>query len=80
MATRLAPELFVRSHKKNIINLLYLKEIHSDQKLVVTLANGDEVEVSRRKAAPFLKQVQQFQQRMDDLSLLPAEPVLAGLC
>ena len=62
---RLSPKLFVRSHKKNIINLLYLEAIHpEEQQLSVSMVNGDRVEVSRRKASRFIKQVKGFQQEL----------------
>jgi two-component system LytT family response regulator len=64
---RLSPKVFVRSHKKNIVNLLYLQSIHSDpigQHLSVSLLNGDRVDVSRRKVSVFIKQVKGFQQEL----------------
>lgn len=65
MESRLSPKVFVRPHKKNIINLLYLEGIHPDaQQLSVSLANGHRVEVSRRKASRFMKQVKGFQQEI----------------
>ena len=65
MESRLSPKVFVRPHKKNIINLLYLDDIHPDQQqLSVSLVNGDRVEVSRRKASRFMKQVKGFQQEI----------------
>lgn len=68
MESRLSPKVFVRPHKKNIINLLYLEEIHPDQQqLSVSLMNGHRVEVSRRKASRFIKQVKGFQQQVGAL-------------
>lgn len=65
METRLSPRVFVRPHKKNIINLLYLEAVHPDrQQLSVSLVNGDRIEVSRRKASRFIKQVKGFQQEI----------------
>ena len=62
---RLSPRVFVRPHKKNIINMLYVNAIHPDhQQLCVSLINGDRVEVSRRKASRFIKQVRGFQQEL----------------
>ncbi len=73
MESRLSPKVFVRPHKKNIINLLYLEGIHPDrQQLSVSLVNGDRIEVSRRKASRFIKQVRGFQQELltlDSLSI-----------
>lgn len=66
--SRLSPKVFVRSHKRNIINLLYLEGIHpGHQQLMVSLVNGDRVEVSRRKATGFIKQVHGFQQELMSL-------------
>ena len=66
--SRLSSKVFVRSHKRNIINLLYLEGIHPDhQQLMVSLVNGDRVEVSRRKASEFIKQVNGFQQELTEL-------------
>ena len=64
---RLFPKVFVRSHKRNIVNLLYLESIHSDptrQHLCVSLVNGDRVDVSRRKMSGFIKLVKGFQQEL----------------
>ncbi|WP_051041150.1 LytR/AlgR family response regulator transcription factor [Fibrisoma limi] len=75
MESRLSSKVFVRPHKKNIINLLYLQDIHPDrQQLTVSLVNGDRVEVSRRKASRFIKQVRGFQQELLALHE-DAEPV-----
>lgn len=71
MESRLSPRVFVRPHKKNIINLLYLKGIHPEperQQLSVSLVNGDLVEVSRRKARAFMKHVRGFQEEVMELS------------
>lgn len=68
MASRLSPGIFARSHKKNIINLLYLNELHFDRKsLAVSLTNGDRVHVSRRKALDFVREVHGFQQQLDGM-------------
>lgn len=67
MEGRLSPRVFVRLHKKNIVNLLYLQDIHPDrnrQHLSISLVNGDWVDVSRRKASGFMKQVKGFQQEL----------------
>lgn len=72
MESRLSPKVFVRPHKKNIINLLYLENIYPDrQQLSVSLVNGDRVEVSRRKASRFIKQVKGFQQELSALDSIP---------
>lgn len=68
MESRLAPGVFARPHKKNIVNLLYLEDQHPHRNQhTVQLANGDRVEVSRRKASHFFRQVEGFQQRMMEL-------------
>lgn len=65
LESRLSPRVFVRPHKKNIINLLYLKDLHPDSpQMSVSLVNGTRVEVSRRKASLFIKQVLGFQQEL----------------
>lgn len=77
MESRLSPKVFVRPHKKNIINLLYLEAVHPDnQQLSVSLVNGDRIEVSRRKASRFIKQVKGFQQ---ELLILDAKPLPSAL-
>ena len=79
MESRLSPKVFVRPHKKNIINLLYLDGIYPDhQQLSVSLVNGDRVEVSRRKASRFMKQVKGFRQEIDLLASLPDLAVMAA--
>ncbi|MCY7357883.1 MAG: LytTR family transcriptional regulator [Rudanella sp.] len=65
---RLPANVFARSHKKNLINLLYLQEISPNQQpFTVVLSNGDFVEVSRRKAPQFYRQIELFQQEMQNL-------------
>lgn len=65
---RLPANVFARSHKKNLINLLYLQEISPNrQPFTVVLSNGDLVEVSRRKATQFYRQIESFQQEMKSL-------------
>ena len=77
MESRLSPKVFVRPHKKSIINLLYLESIHPDkQQLSVSMVNGDRVEVSRRKASRFIKQVKGFQQELMILDSKPTAPIV----
>lgn len=77
MESRLSPKVFVRPHKKNIINLLYLQGVHPEgpsfgrMQLYASLVNGHRIEVSRRKATRFVKQVKGFQQEMQSLVTLP---------
>ena len=68
MESRLSPTVFVRLHKKNIINLLYLDGIFPErQQLKISLVNGDRVDVSRRKASRFMKRVKGFRQELTAL-------------
>lgn len=86
MEGRLSPKVFVRPHKKNIINLMYLQGVHPEgasfgrPQLCARLVNGHCIEVSRRKATWFLKQVKGFQQEVQSLKALPldAETILAA--
>ena len=79
MESRLSPKVFVRPHKKNIINLLYLEDIHPDrQQLSVSLVNGDRIEVSRRKASRFIKQVRGFQKELMTLDESPVTLLLVA--
>ncbi|MVM39440.1 LytTR family transcriptional regulator [Spirosoma sp. HMF3257] len=79
MESRLSPKVFARPHKKNIINLLYLEALHPDhQQLSVSLVNGDRIEVSRRKASRFIKQVRGFQQELLVLDAKPTTPMLVA--
>ncbi len=67
--SRLSPTVFARSHKKNIVNLLYLQEVGADhQPFVMSLANGDRVDISRRKATAFMRHVSGFQETMKRLA------------
>ncbi|WP_375444261.1 LytR/AlgR family response regulator transcription factor [uncultured Fibrella sp.] len=69
MASRLAPDVFARPHKKNIVNLMYLDEAHpSRNQLTVQLTNGDRIDVSRRKASIFFRQLEGFQQKVQTLA------------
>ena len=72
MEERLSPSMFVRPHKKNIINLLYLQEIRPGKTMSVRLTNGDEVEVSRRKVSQFLQTVRTFQRELLPLTAMQA--------
>lgn len=77
MESRLSPRVFVRPHKNSIINLLYLKSINPDgQQLSVSLVNGDRIDVSRRKASRFIKQVRGFQQELMILDAQPPAPIV----
>ncbi len=68
MQARLSPTLFARLHKKNIINLMYLDDIHNGAtQMSVSLINGDRVDVSRRKAPLFIEQVSGFRQAVDQV-------------
>ncbi len=68
MESRLLPGVFARSHKKNIVNLLYLSGLHPDrQSLTVSLTNGDRVDVSRRKASHFMREVHGFQAQLQGM-------------
>ena len=74
--SRLSPKVFVRSHKKNIVNLLYLEGIHPDrEQLSISLVNGDRVGVSRRKASGFMRQVKGFQQQLIALDITHTTPL-----
>lgn len=73
MESRLPTAVFARSHKKNLINLLYLREISPNrQPFTVKLSNGDFVEVSRRRASQFYRQIELFEQQMQLLRLIEA--------
>lgn len=68
MHSRLSAAVFARPHKKNIVNMLYLEDLHpSRHQLSVQLANGDKIDVSRRKASGFFRQVEGFQQKVQEL-------------
>ena len=74
---RLSPKMFVRPHKKNIINLLYLDGIHNNfPQLSISLVNGDRMDVSRRKASLFIEQVKGFQQELKALKTAQPATVL----
>ena len=49
---------FFRVHRSDIINLDYLKSYEKSRQGIVTLANGDEVVVSRNRREAFLEKVQ----------------------
>lgn len=68
MERRLDSSVFARSHKKNIVNLLYLSDFHpTSHSLEVSLINGDRVEVSRRKAPDFIREALGFQDQIQEL-------------
>lgn len=79
MESRLSPKVFVRPHKKNIINLMYLQGVHPEgasfgrPQLCASLVNGHRIEVSRRKATQFIRQVRGFQQEVQSLTALPTD-------
>ena len=82
--SRLSAKVFVRPHKKNIINLMYLQDVqaagasYGRPQLCASLVNGHRVEVSRRKASRFMKQVKGFQQEVQSLNPLPAVVAVAA--
>jgi two-component system, LytTR family, response regulator len=49
--------VFFRSHRSFLINLSQIKEYHKGNGGTITMANGDEIEVSRRKKEEFLLKV-----------------------
>jgi two-component system, LytTR family, response regulator len=68
LSARLPLSVFARPHKKNMINLLYLNEIGPGAKpYTVQLSTGELVNISRRKAADFLRHVSGFQETMKQL-------------
>jgi two-component system, LytTR family, response regulator len=70
METRLSADIFVRPHKKNIVNLLYLEDVQGGaNQLTITLVNGDEIEVSRRKASSFVRQLNRFRLAINQLTI-----------
>jgi two-component system LytT family response regulator len=51
---------FFRIHKSSIINLNYLKEYNSKNGLIVTLKNGEQITVSRRRASDFYEKIKSY--------------------
>lgn len=51
---------FFRIHKSSIINLNYLKEYNSKNGLMATLKNGEQINVSRRRASDFFEKVKLY--------------------
>jgi len=45
---------FFRIHHSHIINLRHLKEMKNDEELKVTMSDGSELEVSKRKRSDFM--------------------------
>ena len=70
LTSRLAPSVFARPHRKNVVNMLYLEELNpTRQQLTVKLSNGDRIGVSRRKASDFFRQLEGFQQKVLELAV-----------
>ncbi len=69
LESRLPANVFVRLHKKHIVNLLYLKGINAHRRqLTVDLTTGEQLDVSRRKSALFLTCVQSLQEELDTMT------------
>lgn len=56
----LPEERFVRIHKSSIVNLKYVKEYNSKNGLQVVLANGEAINVSRRRASDFFDAIKAY--------------------
>ncbi len=56
----LPSDQFVRIHKSSIINLNHLKEYNSKNGLQALLKNGDNINVSRRRASDFYEKIKLF--------------------
>jgi len=56
----LPEDKFVRIHKSSIVNLKYVKEYHNKNGLVLLLANGENIIVSRRRASDFFEKMKTY--------------------
>lgn len=56
----LPEERFIRIHKSSIVNLKYVKEYNSKNGLQVVLANGEAINVSRRRASDFFDAIKAY--------------------
>lgn len=58
----LPEERFMRIHKSSIVNLKYVKEYNNKNGLVLSLSNGENVVVSRRRASDFFEKIKNYGQ------------------
>lgn len=56
----LPEDKFVRIHKSSIVNLKYVKEYNNKNGLVLLLANGENITVSRRRASDFFEKMKAY--------------------
>lgn len=56
----LPEERFVRIHKSSIVNLKYVKEYNNKNGLMLLLANGESITVSRRRASDFFEKMKTY--------------------
>ena len=56
----LPEERFMRIHKSSIVNLKYVKEYNNKNGLVLTLTNGENIVVSRRRASDFFEKIKNY--------------------
>lgn len=56
----LPDDLFVRIHKSSIVNLKYVKEYHTKNGLILSLNNGENITVSRRRASDFFERIKLY--------------------
>lgn len=58
----LPEERFMRIHKSSIVNLKYVKEYNNKNGLVLSLLNGENIVVSRRRASDFFEKMKHYGQ------------------
>ncbi|SOD11344.1 LytR/AlgR family response regulator transcription factor [Pedobacter xixiisoli] len=58
----LPEDRFVRIHKSSIVNLKYVKEYNNKNGLVLSLSNGQNIVVSRRRASDFFEKMKNYSQ------------------
>lgn len=56
----LPEERFMRIHKSSIVNLKYVREYNNKNGLVLTLTNGENIVVSRRRASDFFEKIKKY--------------------
>lgn len=58
----LPEERFMRIHKSSIVNLKYVKEYNNKNGLMLSLSNGENIMVSRRRASDFFEKMKNYGQ------------------
>ncbi len=62
----LPDDKFLRIHKSSIVNLRYITEYQTKNGLILSLSNGENITVSRRRASDFFERIKLYTQKQSE--------------